>query len=202
MTRHPTLLLAAVTLAALACEGPRPKPAEGPTRTDRRTSTEGPTLEQTRTWIAAHFPALANSSATYLPGGYMSGASYIRVEAASLDTACTLRMETQYDAVRTVDRTPIRDEDPTSDQVLRQETMGTQPSTPYFQVQFRIADDRRLVESIAKPGMTANGRRKAVDTTFYSANSIPAHDQPSAERLAAALRRAVELCGGRRGEGF
>jgi hypothetical protein len=70
-------------------------------------------------------------------------------------------------------------------------------------VVFRIAEDRRLVESIATPGgFNASGRRLAVDTMHFSENSLPARDQPSADRLAAALRRAVELCGGRRGEGF
>jgi hypothetical protein len=130
---------------------------------------------------------------------------------ASLDSACVLRVENAFSSrtaefgesrSRYVQRIPLRAVDLNSVHVEHhQSPPGLYSLEPYVSVVLSIADGRLLVEktdSVITRDRATPANRPNSERTRVPRASIPARDEQAADRIAHALRRAVELCGGRK----
>lgn len=176
-----------------------------------RPARSAPSLAETRSWIADRLPTLARSYTEYQPGrnGYSPGFLVDSTMTASLDTACTLRVEADFQSrtvefgasrSRYVQRIPLRSIDLNSVHVKRHEsTPGLYALESYVSVALSVAGGDTLIEktdSLIKRDAATPAKKPTVERSRTATAYVPAHDDQAAERITKALRRAVELCGG------
>lgn len=191
-------------LALIAC-GSDARPVD--TARQRRDSLvldSGPSLEQTRAWIAERLPELGTSQIRLGSGGYITVLKST-IQSAALDSACTLQVQGLTESgllgesspfapiiIRSITRVPLQQVDASGVQPTASET----PTAESFikdrvhNVRVPISGGSKVVEYTRD----SSGRRQR---ELASEAMITARDAKAAERIAKGVRRAVELCGGK-----